>query len=303
MSIIIATSGKGSMGKTTFLIESYAQAALDKVAREMGCTEIFIIDLDPYMTLTLTLQQGDSRIPPVSTIGVKRGALELEMSRGTRARVPDGTPEMLEIERQIVSSCIASWHRDSMTYHLITLGIWLLGGSQCTPNNTLARVLATLIQQHPDALFVMDNPAGIESLGRYADVPSHIYLCFGHMQDLINRTAWANTLWHTATMAWRNVLSSPTAQMYHLIAIPSLYSEDQARTLQIDREDIKEMLADVRARLHTSNDTEPAEDLITLVAERIVVAPPFVQNPSSITDIWKTIHHTISGENGEKYVM
>jgi hypothetical protein len=303
MSLIIATSGKGSMGKTTFLIKSYENAVLDEVARQMRCTEIFIVDLDPYTTLTLALQQRDSQIPCVSTIGAKRGALELEMSSGTRARVPDGTPEMLEIERQIVSSCIATWHRDSMTYHLITLGTWLLGGSQCTPNNTLARTLEILVRQHPTAVFVMDNPAGIEPLGRYADVPAHIYLCFGHMKDPINRTAWANTLWHTAIMAWRNVLLSPAGQTYHLIAIPSLYPENEARTLQIDRKDIERMLADVRACLHTPNDTEPAEDLITLVAERIVVAPPFVLSRSSITNIWQTIHRTISGQNGETYVM
>jgi hypothetical protein len=283
------------MGKTTFLVESYQKAILDKFARKMGCTEIFIVDLDPYTTLTLALRQINPQIPRASTIGAKRGELEREMSSGTRARVPDGTPEMVKLEQQIVSSCIAPWQRGSMTYHLITLGTWMRGGSQCTPNNALARTLGMLIDRHPRAVFVMDNPAGIEPLGRYADAPAHIYLCFGHMKDPINRIAWANTFWHTATMAWRNVLYAPRGQMYHLIAIPSLYSKHQARDLKIGREDIEGMLADCRSRLHTLNDTEPAEDLITLVAERIVVAPPFVLNRSSIANIWETIRRTISG--------
>ncbi len=315
--MIIATSGKGSMGKTTFLIQSYRYGILDSMVTRMGYNGVCFIDLDPYMILSRRLRTRSSAIPRVPTVADLRQRLEIDMASGERPRVPDGTPEMLQLEWNIVQSCIAQWNRrvghyddgvigrtvpsdaahpsvpsvieqtdgTVVTYRLITLGTWTLGGSQCTPNNTMSRTLAQVVQSMPRTIFLIDNPAGIEPFGRYANIPPNIYLCFGNTRDSIQQEAWAQTIVQTFMMAWRTVLDpgNPSAwnHRFRIIAIPSPYRSQKVVVPQ----------ATVLAMIQTYfNDPDIAD-----VIGEITVAPPFVRNKQRLWAIWKEVEQALYG--------
>jgi len=313
--VIIATSGKGSMGKTTFLIRSYQYGILDSMVMRMGYDGVCFIDLDPYMILSCTLRTQSPDIPDAPTVADLRQRLEIDMASGERPRVPDGTPEMLQLEWDIVQSCIARWNRwvgsygdgaigrsvpsDAaspsvieqtnsavVTYRLITLGTWTLGGSQCTPNNTVSRTLAQIVQSMPRTIFLIDNPAGIEPFGRYANIPPNIYLCFGNTRDLIQQKAWAQTIVQTFTMAWRTVLDpgNPSAlnHRFRIIAIPSPY---RSRKVVVPRETV---LAMIQEYVEDS-------DIAGLIGDITVIAPPFVQHRQRLSDIWEKVEQALHG--------
>ena len=295
--MIIATSGKGSMGKTTFLIRSYQYGILDSMVTRMGYNGVCFIDLDPYMVLSRKLRTQSSGIPHVPTVADLRQQLEIDMASGERPRVPDGTPEMLQLEWNIVQSCIAQWNRrvryygdgvikrSVVTYRLMTLGTWTLGGSQCTPNNTMSRTLAQIVQSMPRTIFLIDNPAGIEPFGRYANIPPNIYLCFGNTQDSIQQEAWAQTIVQTFTMAWRTVLDpgNPSAlnHRFRIIAIPSPY---RSRNVVVPRET-------VLAMIQTYVNGPGIADLIG----DIIVTPPFVRHRQRLEAIWQEVEQALHG--------
>lgn len=158
MGVVIGLAGKGSTGKTTLAAALVRTALAWMPTADDGERSLLVVDVDPHQSLTEVLGHTGC-----TTVGQVRSQYERALLSGETARLDETREAMLERVMGMTSVVAATG------YDFLSLGQWELPGSQCTPNRVLSRALVHLTSQY--RLVILDNEAGIEHLGRYADVP------------------------------------------------------------------------------------------------------------------------------------
>jgi len=148
----IAVSGKGGVGKTTFV------AALAKVFAENG-KKVITIDADPVANLATTLGfKNPEKIEPIiqmkDLIKERTGATSEEYGKFFKLNphVSD-LPERLSLEQDGIK--------------LMVLGAVKRGGGGCAcPEGVFLRTLLSHLILYRDEVVIVDMEAGVEHLGR-----------------------------------------------------------------------------------------------------------------------------------------
>ena len=144
MSVIIAVSGKGGVGKTT--ISSLLVKQL--ISRKMS--PVLAIDADPNTCLDVALG-----VTAKNTVGgVREEAREI-----AQQGMSSGISKQELLELKINESLVESDHFD-----LIAMGRPEGPGCYCYANNVLKSTIGKLASGYPAA--VLDNEAGLENLSR-----------------------------------------------------------------------------------------------------------------------------------------
>lgn len=141
MSYIIAVTGKGGVGKTTF------SSLVVKNLISSGKTPVLAIDADPNSCLDAALG-----IKVINTVGRAREDVKQE---GTSANI--STKELLQIK--LNESLV-----EANGFDLIAMGRPEGAGCYCYANNVLKSVIGELAGQYP--YVILDNEAGLENLSR-----------------------------------------------------------------------------------------------------------------------------------------
>ena len=141
MSYIIAVTGKGGTGKTTF------SSLLVKNFTELNKTPVLAIDADPNSCLDSALGVKITNTVGRAREDVKQESLPPNMS----------SKELLRIK---LSESLV----ESSGFDLIAMGRPEGAGCYCYANNVLKSVIAELSGQYP--YVVLDNEAGLENLSR-----------------------------------------------------------------------------------------------------------------------------------------
>ena len=141
MSYIIAVTGKGGVGKTTF------SSLIVKNLINAGKTPVLAIDADPNSCLDSALG-----LKITNTVGRAREDVKQE---GTSTNI--STKELLQMK--LNESLI-----ESNGFDLIAMGRPEGAGCYCYANNVLKSVITELAGQYP--YVVLDNEAGLENLSR-----------------------------------------------------------------------------------------------------------------------------------------
>ena len=141
MSYIIAVTGKGGVGKTTF------SSLIVKNLIETGKKPVLAIDADPNSCLDAALG-----IKVANTVGRAREDVKQE---GASPNI--STKELLQIK---LNESLA----EAGGFDLIAMGRPEGAGCYCYANNVLKSVIGELAGQYP--YVVLDNEAGLENLSR-----------------------------------------------------------------------------------------------------------------------------------------
>ena len=141
MSYIIAVTGKGGVGKTTF------SSLLIKNLLEANKTPVLAIDADPNSCLDAALG-----VEVTNTVGRAREDVKQE---GSSPNI--STKELLQLK--LAESLV-----ESNGFDLIAMGRPEGAGCYCYANNILKSVILELAGQYP--YVVLDNEAGLENLSR-----------------------------------------------------------------------------------------------------------------------------------------
>ena len=141
MNYMIAVTGKGGVGKTTF------SSLIVKNLIDAGKTPVLAIDADPNSCLDAALG-----LKITNTVGRAREDVKQE---GTSPNI--STKELLQIK--LNESLI-----ESNGFDLIAMGRPEGAGCYCYANNVLKSVITELAGQYP--YVVLDNEAGLENLSR-----------------------------------------------------------------------------------------------------------------------------------------
>jgi len=141
MGYIIAATGKGGVGKTTFC------SLLIKNLIAAGKKPVLAIDADPNSCLDAALG-----VKVANTIGRAREDVKAE---GAAANI--STKELLQIK--LNESLV-----EAAGFDLIAMGRPEGAGCYCYANNVLKSVIGELAGQYP--YVVLDNEAGLENLSR-----------------------------------------------------------------------------------------------------------------------------------------
>ena len=141
MSYIIAVTGKGGVGKTTF------SSLVVKNLIKAGKTPVLAIDADPNSCLDAALG-----LKVTNTVGRAREDVKQESASPNIS-----TKELLQIK--LNESLI-----ESSGFDLIAMGRPEGAGCYCYANNVLKSVIGELAGQYP--YVVLDNEAGLENLSR-----------------------------------------------------------------------------------------------------------------------------------------
>lgn len=147
----IAVSGKGGVGKTTFV------AALAKVFSESG-KKVIAIDADPVSNLAVTMGiENVSGIVPISQmkdlIKERTGASDEYGKFFSLNPTVSDLPEKLSLEYEGIK--------------LMVLGAIKRGGGGCAcPESAFLRALLSHLIVHRDEVVIVDMEAGVEHLGR-----------------------------------------------------------------------------------------------------------------------------------------
>ena len=147
----IAVSGKGGVGKTTFV------ATLARVFAEDG-KKVIAIDADPVANLAITLGiKNVSEIVPISQmkdlIKERTGASDEYGKFFSLNPTVSDLPEKLSLEREGIK--------------LMVLGAIKHGGGGCAcPESAFLRALLSHLIVQRDEVVIVDMEAGVEHLGR-----------------------------------------------------------------------------------------------------------------------------------------
>jgi len=141
MSYIIAVTGKGGVGKTTF------SSLVVKNLIKLGKTPVLAIDADPNSCLDAALG-----VKITNTIGRAREDVKQESLSPNIS-----TKELLQIK--LNESLV-----EANGFDLIAMGRPEGAGCYCYANNVLKSVIGELAGQYP--YVVLDNEAGLENLSR-----------------------------------------------------------------------------------------------------------------------------------------
>jgi len=141
MSYMIAVTGKGGVGKTTF------SSLVVKNLINAGKTPVLAIDADPNSCLDAALG-----LKVANTVGRAREDVKQE---GSSPNI--STKELLQIK--LTESLV-----EANGFDLIAMGRPEGAGCYCYANNVLKSVIGELAGQYP--YVVLDNEAGLENLSR-----------------------------------------------------------------------------------------------------------------------------------------
>lgn len=144
--LVIAVSGKGGVGKTTFA------ALLLKVLGKSG-KNILVMDCDPDANLPDVL---GVQVMRNKTVGGKAAKLKEEISRG---QIPPEMEKKKILEKEIFEVMI-----ETKDFDLITMGCSEGPGCYCFANQLTTQILDTLSKNYDITL--MDMEAGLEHLSR-----------------------------------------------------------------------------------------------------------------------------------------
>ena len=142
MSKLIAVTGKGGVGKTTFC------ALLIKQLLTAGKSPVLAIDADPNSCL-------DAALGVCVTDTVGRAREEVRSSAGAGANISKRELLRLKLESALV---------EAKGFDLIAMGRPEGEGCYCYANNVLKEVIVEISSQYP--WVVLDNEAGLENLSR-----------------------------------------------------------------------------------------------------------------------------------------
>jgi len=138
---MIAVTGKGGVGKTTFC------SLVVKNLIESGKTPVLAIDADPNSCLDAALG-----VKVANTVGRAREDIKQE---GTSANISKKELLQIKVNESLV---------ESNGFDLIAMGRPEGAGCYCYANDVLKAVIADLSGQYP--YVVLDNEAGLENLSR-----------------------------------------------------------------------------------------------------------------------------------------
>ena len=141
MSYMVAVTGKGGVGKTTF------SGLVVKNLISMGKTPVLAIDADPNSCLDAILG-----VKAINTVGRAREEINQD---GASPNI--STKELLNIK--LNESLV-----EAKGFDLIAMGRPEGAGCYCYANNVLKSVIGELSGQYP--YVVLDNEAGLENLSR-----------------------------------------------------------------------------------------------------------------------------------------
>jgi len=144
MSILIAVTGKGGVGKTTL------SALLVKQLLANGKKPVLAIDADPNSCLDAALG-----VTVKGTVGGAREEAKAEAQKGLAAGITKQEFLRMKIEQSLV---------EAEGFDLISMGRPEGAGCYCYANNVLKSVIAEISSQYP--YVVLDNEAGLENLSR-----------------------------------------------------------------------------------------------------------------------------------------
>lgn len=149
---IISMAGKGSSGKST--IAAFIAKLVSENARD---SNVLLVDADPHMVLTKLLN-----VTANETVGSLRSQYDRQIRSG-RGLDKEETREEF-VDRQIGEQAIIHLPH----YDLLPMGHYELAGCQCTVNRVVHNTLDNILNQYD--LVIIDNEAGIEHIGRYANM-------------------------------------------------------------------------------------------------------------------------------------
>jgi CO dehydrogenase maturation factor len=153
--MIVATSGKGGVGKT-----SLAALILDELARYDYHGRILAVDGDPAMTLHLALGIDE----PGATVGAVRDSVKLD-GRTLRS-LPAGTSPGQHLLGQLRRQNVVSRHRlRGLSFDFLAMGPGEGPGCYCSVNGALKQALAAITGNYD--VVILDNEAGLEHISRY----------------------------------------------------------------------------------------------------------------------------------------
>ncbi|MEI6131406.1 MAG: AAA family ATPase [Bacillota bacterium] len=144
MSYIVAITGKGGVGKTTF-----SGLLINRLVAS-GKSPVLAIDADPNSCLDAALG-----VKVEKTVGKVREEAKVEASKG----LGSGISKQDFLEMKISESLV-----EAEGFDMISMGRPEGAGCYCYANNVLKSVIAKLSSQYP--YVVLDNEAGLENLSR-----------------------------------------------------------------------------------------------------------------------------------------
>lgn len=144
MSYLVAVSGKGGVGKTTF-----AGLLISRLIKGQY-SPVLAVDADPNTCLDEVLG-----VKAEKTIGAVRESARQEVSKGLGA----GISKQQLLEMKISESLV-----EAADFDLIAMGRSEGPGCYCYANNILKSALGQIVDNYP--YVVLDNEAGLENLSR-----------------------------------------------------------------------------------------------------------------------------------------
>ena len=144
MSYIVAITGKGGVGKTTF-----SGLLINRLVANFKAP-VLAIDADPNSCLDAALG-----VTIEKTVGGVREEAKVEAQKGMSA----GISKQDFLEMKIAESLV-----EADGFDMISMGRPEGAGCYCFANNVLKSVIAKLSSQYP--YVVLDNEAGLENLSR-----------------------------------------------------------------------------------------------------------------------------------------
>ena len=144
MSYLIAVTGKGGVGKTTF------SALLVNRLMENGCGPVLAVDADPNSCLDQALG-----VKAEQTVGRAREEVRQESEEAAKNGISKQELLNLKISQSLV---------EADGFDLIAMGRPEGSGCYCYANNVLKSVISQIADEYP--FVVLDNEAGLENLSR-----------------------------------------------------------------------------------------------------------------------------------------
>lgn len=144
MSLLVAISGKGGVGKTTF-----AGLLINRLIKN-GCQPVLAIDADPNTCLDAVLG-----VKVEKTVGRVREEAREEAGKGLSV----GIAKQQMLEMKIAESLV-----EAEKFDLIAMGRPEGAGCYCYANNVLKSTISEIAKNYP--YVVLDNEAGLENLSR-----------------------------------------------------------------------------------------------------------------------------------------
>ncbi len=173
MTLIIASAGKGSAGKTTMM-----HGLFTRLIQRAGITGL-AVDVDPTGLWT-TIAKHEGILPEtIQTVGAIRSDYERQQGALADSDAP-------RVESAMVNQAICKF---SESWSWLSLGRWELPGSQCTPNRALSYGLQEMVDKRRYDIILCDEEAGIEHIGRYANLPIDIFFVVLAGKDVFWTTA------------------------------------------------------------------------------------------------------------------